>query len=158
MRFLSLLSWEPDKAKEITERFLKWVPPEGLKWILPPHTVMGQNQTVSIVEIDDPKVLAKVDRYWRDIAVFESSPIMDSRNSQDVTTRQAKPVTRPWRDDCRSGSLRQPRGGVIAVAKACFLPTLFGTLRFHYPAFKIRTENSCCTGYGQGPCPSSVPL
>jgi len=78
MRFLTILSWKPEKAKEITERFKKWTPPEGLKWILPPHTIMGQNQTISIVESDDPIVLAKIDRFWRDISTFETKPIMAS--------------------------------------------------------------------------------
>jgi len=85
LRFLSILSWEPEKAHEVTERFKKWKVPEGLKWILPPHTLMGRNQSASIVETDDPKVLAKVDRYWRDIAEFESFPIMDSREIAKVT-------------------------------------------------------------------------
>jgi len=70
---------KPKNAKEITERFTKWKPPEGFTWILPPHTLMGKNQTVSIVESDDPIVLAKVDRYWRDICVFETYPIMETR-------------------------------------------------------------------------------
>jgi hypothetical protein len=78
MRFLTILTWKPEKAKEVTERFKKWTPPEGLKWILPPHTIMGKNQTVSIVESDDPVVLAKIDRFWRDISTFETLPIMAS--------------------------------------------------------------------------------
>jgi len=78
MRFLVILTWKPEKAKEITERFKQWTPPEGLKWILPPHTIMGKNQTVDVVECDDPIVLAKVDRFWRDISTFEMYPIMAS--------------------------------------------------------------------------------
>jgi hypothetical protein len=78
MRFLTVFTWKSEKAKEITERFKKWTPPEGLKWILPPHTIMGKNQTVSIVELDDPVVLAKIDRFWRDIGIFETNPIMAS--------------------------------------------------------------------------------
>jgi hypothetical protein len=79
MRFLTILTLKTEKAKEATERFKKWTPPEGLKWVLPPHTILGRNQTVSIVEVDDPVVLAKVDRFWRDICTFEIMPIMDSR-------------------------------------------------------------------------------
>jgi len=84
MRFLTILKWKPEKAKEITERFKKWTPPEGLKWILPPHTIMGKNQTVSVVEVDDPVVLAKVDRFWRDICTFETNLIMDSREIMKI--------------------------------------------------------------------------
>ena len=79
MRFLTILSWKPEKAKEITERFKKWTAPEGIKWVLPTHTIMGKNQSVSIVDADDPVVLAKVDRFWRDISTFETYPIMESR-------------------------------------------------------------------------------
>ena len=84
MRFFTLLTWKPERAKEVTERFRKWTAPAGLKWILPPHTILGKNQTVSIVETDDPVVLAKVDRAWRDIATFESLPIMDSREIMKI--------------------------------------------------------------------------
>ena len=78
MRFLVWMSWEPDKANEVTERFKKWVTPEGVKGILPTQTVMGRNEAFSIIEIDDPKLLAVYDRRWRDIAVFEMLPIMES--------------------------------------------------------------------------------
>ena len=84
MRFLTILKWKPEKAKEITERFKKWTPPEGLKWILPPHTIMGKNQTVNVVEVDDPVVLAKVDRFWRDICTFDTNLIMDSREIMKI--------------------------------------------------------------------------
>jgi hypothetical protein len=78
MRFLMWLSWEPDRAKEMTERFKKWVTPEGVKGILPTHTVMGRNEAFSITEVDDPKLLAIYDRRWRDIAVVEFIPIMET--------------------------------------------------------------------------------
>jgi len=79
MRFLIIVSWKPKKAKEITERFKKWTVPEGIKMVLPPHAIMGKNQSVGIVDVDDPVVLAKVDRFWRDISIFEFYPIMETR-------------------------------------------------------------------------------
>jgi hypothetical protein len=78
MRYLSILSWKPENAKEITERFKQWKRPEGITYLLPPHTVIGQNKSISVAEIDDPMAMAKIDRYWRDISVFEVYPIMES--------------------------------------------------------------------------------
>jgi hypothetical protein len=78
MRFLISMSYEPDKAKEVTERFKKWVTPEGVKTILPTITVMGRNRSVTVWDVDDPKLLAILERRWRDLGVLEILPIMES--------------------------------------------------------------------------------
>ena len=77
MRFVSIMSWEPEKAKEVTELFLKWKPPEGFKFLYGPCTVLGGNKTVSIIETDTV-ALAKIDRYWREVTKSEIWPIMDT--------------------------------------------------------------------------------
>jgi hypothetical protein len=78
------MSWKPENAKEITERYKEWTPPEGITYILPPHTMMGRNQSVTVSEVDDPMVLAKIDRAWRDIVTMESCPVMESAEIMKV--------------------------------------------------------------------------
>ncbi len=84
MKFLTIMSWEPDNATKITEAFLKWKPPEGLKFIYGPSTMLGQNKSVSVVEITD-EAWAKVDRYWRELCVMETYPLMDTVELMKIT-------------------------------------------------------------------------
>jgi len=77
MKYLTILSWKPKDAKKVTELFIKWKPPEGLKFLYGPCTVLGGNKTVCIAELTD-EAFAKVDRYWRHICATEYYPIMDA--------------------------------------------------------------------------------
>ena len=84
MKFLTIMSWEPDNATKMTEAFLKGKPPEGLKFIYGPSTMLGQNKSVSVVEITD-EAWAKVDTYWRELCVMENYPLMDTVELMKIT-------------------------------------------------------------------------
>lgn len=77
MKYLGIMSWKPKDAEKVTELFLKWKPPEGLRFLCGPYTVLGANKSVSIVESTD-EAFAKVDRYWRHVCTQETYPLMES--------------------------------------------------------------------------------
>jgi hypothetical protein len=77
MQFASIMKWKPEDAEKITEMFLKWKVPEGIKWIAGPYTMLGQNKSLSIMEGDDDAWI-KVDRYWRSVCTWETYPIVES--------------------------------------------------------------------------------
>jgi hypothetical protein len=77
MKFLSIMSWKPGNAQKITDLFIKWKQPEGLKMLYGPCTVLGGNKSVSIVEATD-EAWAKVDRYWRHVCTMDVYPLMDA--------------------------------------------------------------------------------
>ncbi len=79
MRYLARLEWPPSEAQAVTEQYLRWKPPEGLKFILEPHTIIGGNQAIIVVECTD-EALAKIDRYWRQICSIHISPVMVSKD------------------------------------------------------------------------------
>ena len=77
MKYLSIMSWKPENAQKVTELFLKWKAPEGLKILYGPCTVLGGNKSISIFESSD-EAWAKVDRYWRHVLTMEVYPLMDA--------------------------------------------------------------------------------
>ena len=77
MMFVSIMSWKPEDSEKITELFVKWKRPEGLKFLHGPYTMLGQSKSLSILECTD-EAWAKVDRYWRKTCTWETYPIMDS--------------------------------------------------------------------------------
>ena len=77
MKFLTILSWKPGNAQKVTDLFMKWQLPEGLKMLYGPCTVIGGNKSVSIAEATD-EAWAKVDRYWRHVCTMEVYPLMDA--------------------------------------------------------------------------------
>jgi len=77
VKFLSILSWTPEKAQDITDAFVKWKVPEGLKILYGPCTVLGRNKSISVFEATD-EAWAKVDRYWRHHCSMETYPLMDA--------------------------------------------------------------------------------
>ena len=77
MKFASIMKWKPEDAAKVTELFLKWEVPEGVKWIAGPYSMLGQNKSLSIMESTD-EAWVKVDRYWRHVCTWETYPIMES--------------------------------------------------------------------------------
>lgn len=71
------MSWTPENAQKITDLYMKWKQPEGLKILYGPCTVIGGNKSISIFEATD-EAWAKVDRYWRHVCKMESYPLMDA--------------------------------------------------------------------------------
>ena len=78
MRFLAVGSYELDKAEAVTERTKSWTCPEGIKIILPGHVIIGQTKSITVIDIEDPKILVKINRAWRDIMIFKFYPIMET--------------------------------------------------------------------------------
>jgi hypothetical protein len=77
MKYLGIMSWKPEDAEKVTDLFLKWKKPEGLRWVYGPCTMIGHNKSVSIFEGPD-EAIAKIDRYWRNTCTSEIYPIMES--------------------------------------------------------------------------------
>jgi hypothetical protein len=73
------MSWKQENAQKITELYKQWKPPEGLKILYGPCTVLGGNKSISIFESTD-EAWAKVDRYWRHITHSEVFPLMDAKD------------------------------------------------------------------------------
>lgn len=76
MKFLTIMSWNPEHAETITELYKKWKVPDGIKFLYGPCIVLGGNKSVSIVELND-EAWGKVDRYWRNYCTMETYPIME---------------------------------------------------------------------------------
>ncbi len=79
LRYLAQLEWKPEEAQKVTDHYLRWKPPEGLMFVLEPHTVIGGNKAVLVVECSD-EALAKVDRYWRQVCSIHIVPVMLSKD------------------------------------------------------------------------------
>ena len=77
MKYMLSLSWKPENAAKISERFMKWKAPEGWTWITPSYTLLGLNRNVCIIEAN-AEALAQGDRDWRDLGVFKAIPVMES--------------------------------------------------------------------------------
>lgn len=77
MKFLSILSWTPDKSQDITDTFVNWKMPKGLKILYGPCTILGANKSISIIEATD-EAWVKTDRYWRHHCISETYSLMDS--------------------------------------------------------------------------------
>jgi hypothetical protein len=75
LRYIATMAWRPDEAQKVTDLYLRWKVPSGVKFILPPHTVLGGNRSIIIFECTD-EALAKVDRYWRQVCCIEILPVM----------------------------------------------------------------------------------
>jgi hypothetical protein len=56
------MSWKPNEGEKVTELFVNWKQPEGLKYLYGPCTVLGANKPISILEGTD-EAFAKTDRY-----------------------------------------------------------------------------------------------
>ena len=69
------MQWRPDEAQKVTDLYMDWDIPEGVKFILAPHTILGANRSITVFECTD-EALAKVDRYWRQVCNIEIMPLM----------------------------------------------------------------------------------
>jgi hypothetical protein len=79
MKFLVVWSWACENRKAVRERFEKWKPAEGTKFLFPVHSILGQNSAFTITEGDSIEQIVKNVDPWTDICTFEISPIIDSR-------------------------------------------------------------------------------
>jgi hypothetical protein len=85
MKYLNVISWKPEDAQKVTELFLNWRQPEGIKYLYEPCTILGANKSISILKGKD-EALAKTDRYWRHVCTSETYPIMDSAKIAKIKT------------------------------------------------------------------------
>lgn len=77
MRYVAFMAWRPEEAQKVSDLFTSWRKPEGLRYVLPPHTLLGANRSVIVFECPD-EALARVDRYWRQVCCIEIMPVMES--------------------------------------------------------------------------------
>jgi hypothetical protein len=52
MRFVTIMSWKPENAKEITERYKQWTPPEGITYI----SLMGDGEGMVASILSPPRL------------------------------------------------------------------------------------------------------
>ena len=79
MKFLVTWTWKPKDGPAVSERFSKWKPVEGTKFLFPMHTVIGANKAFTVTEGEDIELIAKNILPWTDLCTFKISPIIDSR-------------------------------------------------------------------------------
>jgi hypothetical protein len=76
MLFMDIVTWEPEKQKEVQKRASEWKIPEEMKingyWI----DITGHRAFV-LSEVDDPKVILATSDYWTDIVKVVSVPVME---------------------------------------------------------------------------------
>jgi hypothetical protein len=77
LKYMTIMSWKPEMAQKVTELFIAWKVPQGMKFLYGPCTVLGQNKSVSIWEGTDEAHI-KTDRYWRHTCMMETFSIVDS--------------------------------------------------------------------------------
>ena len=81
MKFLVIFSYSSENAVKVRERFKTWSPPEGMSYVFPPHSIIGANKSVNLVEAENEEALAKAANVWTDLGSFKIYPLIDSRES-----------------------------------------------------------------------------
>ena len=81
MKFLIIFSFPSENVDKVRERFKTWTPPEGMKYIFPPHSIIGTNKSMNIVEAENEEALGKAAINWTDLGSFKIYPIMASSES-----------------------------------------------------------------------------
>lgn len=76
MLYMSILTWAPDKDREVVERRMGWKYPDAMKRLGEWDDLSGHRVFI-LFEADDPMALLAGTMGWSDLGTFETVPVME---------------------------------------------------------------------------------
>lgn len=85
MKFVTILTWTPDKRNEIISRRAEHgnMLAEGIK-LIDEWVDLAGNRDIVIFETDDPVAMAASALAWNDIMTYETFPVMEAEAVMDM--------------------------------------------------------------------------
>ncbi|VVB88119.1 Uncharacterised protein [uncultured archaeon] len=89
MLFMDVWTWEPEKRREVEERWSEFKYPEEIKVVGEWLDLTG-NRIFILYEVDDQKVMLAVNDMWLDIAEVDSIPVMEAKEVAKMYAKKSR--------------------------------------------------------------------
>jgi len=75
MKFLVEWHTKTKYREKLNKLLEEWKPPNGFKFLIPPHHVVGGHRGMGVIEADDVEIIQKGLGFFMDYADFVVTPI-----------------------------------------------------------------------------------